>query len=594
MYKIKYYLWLVAIAVCFHTNVHAVPDSESNSPCNPPTNDTQLFAIDLTNETICYNGTNLCATEETTYTNSCEYNTASVWYKFQVSNPGYHEIRITNTTFNSALTLFKNDLSEITCVNDDKFSFGEHLCLYLESGWYYIMVTGTEDGICVTEGEFCIAINTIDPPDNQDCLDNLPVINLSTTSETPICTGSNKYASNANPQPSCSYHTGASVWYKIKTPSGSDPVPIMITSAVRYSEVITVYEGSCNSLTEKVCWMNDGSADDFIVSLIADTEYYIQVTGNFETIETYNQDCSEGEITISTNVTCPSSGECDDYNPDTIDDQWLTDCTCQGTCLYEDDTCDDGNPDTGDSLTGLDAYDENCNCVGDCQIPVNTPCDDGRPETINDTIDTSCNCTSECILGTPCNDGNPDTENDIHVADCECIGTIPGEGCEENLIVDANNVSQGLFEASNSIETSGAVTVNQSLELNAGSLILLHPGFIASEGTYFHAYIDGCEPDDGQKVDESAIASVKHYPNPFKDEFTLEFNLTTDAEAQIIISDVNGRTITQLPAKQLYLGTQTVNISTENWITGIYFYRVQIREQDTHILSYANGTLVKI
>jgi len=164
----------------------------------------------------------------------------------------------------------------------------------------------------------------------------------------------------------------------------------------------------------------------------------------------------------------------------------------------------------------------------------------------------------------------------------------------DDIIVDAGNVSYGLFIASDFIETSGAVSVDQSLELNAGNYIILHPGFIASEGTDFHAYIEGCEPETEPKTDESNLTSVKHYPNPFKDEFTLEFTLDMDAEAHIVVSDVNGRKIAQTSLDNLTQGIQTHNINTKNWIAGVYFYQVQIKETNTGILKYANGTLVKM
>jgi len=221
-------------------------------------------------------------------------------------------------------------------------------------------------------------------------------------------------------------------------------------------------------------------------------------------------------------------------------------------------------------------------------------CDDSNPNTGPDQWDANCNCTGICphTPDTACDDGDPNTENDTWTASCKCIGTP----CVDNIIVDAGNVSHGLFIASDFIETEldGAVSVDQSLELNAGNYILLRPGFTASEGTYFHAYIDGCEQEVEPKTDEFDLISIKHYPNPFRDEFTLEFTIDVDAEARIVVSDVNGRKVAQTSLDNLNRGIQTHNIPTKNWIAGVYFYQIQIKETNTGILKYANGTLVKM
>jgi len=532
-------------------------------------NITKAGAVNLTNETgNCYYGFNHGAPDEIEYPNSCGYNKASVWYRFTTdAQGGYYQIRTTNTTFDNVLTLFDTNVAQVVCVNDDRFSFGEHLYKNLPANTtYYIMISGAEDGICISEGVFCLEINkipTASVPTNQECDTNLPTINLAANSE--ICrTGSNRYASNATPQPSCSPYTGASVWYKIKTPS-SGVDKIQINAVASYSEVITVYSGTCGNLTEIACKLNgtDDTDDLIINNLSASTIYYIQVTGNFATIEAHNVNCNEGDITILTNFTCPSNGQsCNDYNPNTINDTW----------------------------------DGNCNCSGSCPYAYNI-CDDGRPETLNDTFDADCNCISECTIGVPCDDGDPATVNDRWTTDdtstsCICLGMMPG-ACLVDIIVNSTNVSDGLFEASNSIETSGTVAVNGSLELDAGVYVNLKPGFSSTQGAAFHGYIDGCDPN-GQKTGESLISEVNHYPNPFRDEVTLEFQLDFDADVKIAISDVNGRKITQIKTDNLSPGIQTHRISTQNWIAGIYFYQAVIKEQNTGIQKRANGTLIKM
>jgi hypothetical protein len=70
-----------------------------------------------------------------------------------------------------------------------------------------------------------------------------------------------------------------------------------------------------------------------------------------------------------------------------------------------------------------------------------TPCDDGDPNTGNDTWNNDCECVGEVIdcLGTPggsalpgtaCNDNDPGTGGDTWNSDCECVGTLLPADCE--------------------------------------------------------------------------------------------------------------------------------------------------------------------
>jgi|GEM_PF-2845084 len=650
------------------TNTPLIPQTSTDpgDKCEPGFSGNEISddAIPLTIANDCTYYSSFCAADESDYPNSCGLNKASVWFTFTTDDAGYHEIIVTswntmlneemaarNTSFNSVLTLFDNSFGDMVCVNDDEFGFGERLYEDLDANTtYYIMVTGSEDGTGITEGVFCIDVNEATPPDNQDCSGATP-IPLNTECGV---TGNNRYASYANPRPLCNPYAGASVWYIFETPSGVDKV--QISAVVNYSEVITVYEGICGELDEIACKLNGTDYnDDLIVSgLLESTTYYLQISGNFTSIEANNASCSEGNITVSTNPDCEALCDlpCNDYNPNTINDVWDANCNCAGECLYAGDSCDDGDPNTSnDTFDGLcncvpctytpdgidndcddsnpnthtDEWDTNCNCVGICDGVLNTTCDDSNPYTVGTRWDDNCNCTGgtcqlnnaaddcpnenyvitescmcKCLkMGTTCDDNDSNTLDDKWTANCECIGTsIDSEGdCEEEITLYGPTES-GLYKSFDWIKTDGTngaeVAVSGSLELRAGDYINLKPGFSATgSGTYFNGKIEECTPV-GERTEESLFASVKHYPNPFKDEINLEFTLDFDAEVQIIISDVNGRMITHLPAQNLYTGTQTVNVSTEHWIAGVYFYQALIKQQNTGILTRATGTVVKM
>lgn len=120
--------------------------------------------------------------------------------------------------------------------------------------------------------------------------------------------------------------------------------------------------------------------------------------------------------------------------------------------------CDDGDPNTSN-----DTWDWNCNCAG--QIPVldcngvlngpdvpGAPCDDGDPNTINDTWTSNCICYGDSINnwvdclgvmngpdvpGAPCDDNDPNTLYSYWDVNCVCVSD------SSNVWVDCNGVVNG-------------------------------------------------------------------------------------------------------------------------------------------------------
>ncbi|MCW5898838.1 MAG: T9SS type A sorting domain-containing protein [Flavobacteriales bacterium] len=122
---------------------------------------------------------------------------------------------------------------------------------------------------------------------------------------------------------------------------------------------------------------------------------------------------------------------------------WNTTCAdCLGVpngSALPGTACNDGNPNTGN-----DTWQGDCTCVGqliDClgvpggsALP-GTACNDGNPDTGNDIWQGDCTCVGQLIdclgvpggsalPGTACNDGNPNTGNDTWQGDCTCVGQL--------------------------------------------------------------------------------------------------------------------------------------------------------------------------
>ncbi len=90
-------------------------------------------------------------------------------------------------------------------------------------------------------------------------------------------------------------------------------------------------------------------------------------------------------------------------------------------CIYNGNSCDDGNPETTDDTISSD-----CICAG----IVITGCMDANACNYNANA-TSDDGSCGAALGTPCDDQNAATENDVIVANCNCEGTAIGNSVDE-------------------------------------------------------------------------------------------------------------------------------------------------------------------
>ena len=233
---------------------------------------------------------------------------------------------------------------------------------------------------------------------------------------------------------------------------------------------------------------------------------------------------------------CFSPGdECDDESNNTINDTYGTDCNCEGvsalsdcmdadacnynasatsnngsSCIYIGDSCNDNNPSTIN-----DEYNLDCTCEGTmsdvgCMVPsacnynpsANTAdnscvypgdsCDDNNSNTINDTINSNCDCqgtTSEsgcmnssacnynanantednsCVYpGDSCDDNNSNTINDTINANCYCVGETTSESCALN--------GNGAVDLEIVIYTDAWPEENTIVLLNSSGIQLFNP-----------------------------------------------------------------------------------------------------------------------
>ncbi len=269
-----------------------------------------------------------------------------------------------------------------------------------------------------------------------------------------------------------------------------------------------------------------------------------------------------------------------------------------GSCLYPNTACNDGNP-----LTINDSTDANCNCIGQaitiipgCMNPAacnynplatvddgsclfpGALCDDGNPNTINDSINPDCICIGNIIVygctnplsctydplanidnntcifpDSPCDDNNPDTFNDILDSLCNCVGTLYVSGCMDPNACNYNplaNIDDNscLFPGS-PCDDGNALTINDSLDVNCN-----------------------CVGTDVTGLNEGQFEFELH-PNPAMDLLILETSLAE--QKTIYILDLQGKVLKEI----LALGhTQTIDCSA--LASGTYLVKVRVKDSE--------------
>ncbi|MDF3029298.1 MAG: hypothetical protein K0S23_3605 [Fluviicola sp.] len=125
------------------------------------------------------------------------------------------------------------------------------------------------------------------------------------------------------------------------------------------------------------------------------------------------------------------------------------------------------------------------------------------------------------------------------------------------------------------IAFSGYVPVGQTAGLNGANVTTLAgaDGF----SNYVEAAVVRLDFTDYAGMTElNSATDVTVYPNPFVGTTEIKFNLKSDAEVSVVITDVAGRTVATVPASTMNAGEQTIAIDGTNFVAGIYNYTLTV------------------
>ncbi|MCH8013012.1 MAG: T9SS type A sorting domain-containing protein [Candidatus Marinimicrobia bacterium] len=77
---------------------------------------------------------------------------------------------------------------------------------------------------------------------------------------------------------------------------------------------------------------------------------------------------------------------------------------------------------------------------------------------------------------------------------------------------------------------------------------------------------------------------MKNYPNPFNPNTTISFDLSEARNVELVIYDILGREVITLISSQHIAGQHKGVWNASNVASGVYFYRLVVRQDG--ILSY--------
>ncbi len=209
---------------------------------------------------------------------------ASIWFDFQPSFSGVARID-SKADFNDVLEVFSGGCDALLlekCGDRDEHGFeGESLFFDVLAGkTYKIRVFGKVSPFGKERGSFCVSVknapNHPQKPANDLCQNaqNLAI-------DGPCFSASNVWAESDGPRSSRADLARHDIWFRFDAPSSGEK--LLVESMADFSDVLTVFSGSCADLAEVTS--NDLGQKIELENLTAGQTYFLQLAGNMATVE---------------------------------------------------------------------------------------------------------------------------------------------------------------------------------------------------------------------------------------------------------------------------------------------------------------------
>ena len=104
----------------------------------------------------------------------------------------------------------------------------------------------------------------------------------------------------------------------------------------------------------------------------------------------------------------------------------------------------------------------------------------------------------------------------------------------------------------------------------------IYSNITSSDGSYIITTFSTAVEDNLTTLPTSHIV-MKNYPNPFNPETMINFNVAKTCRVQLVVYDIQGRTITTLVDENYSPGRYEVKFVATDLPSGLYFYKIRMR-----------------
>ncbi|MEM1325350.1 MAG: 3-coathanger stack domain-containing protein [Bacteroidota bacterium] len=155
--------------------------------------------------------------------------------------------------------------------------------------------------------------------------------------------------------------------------------------------------------------------------------------------------------------------------------------------------------------------------------------------------------------------------------------------CENTLAIN-DLITDGVYSAANTLTSSATILSGSTVTFEAGQAIILKAGFVAEAGADFLAHIQACDAIVQPEVEERGAAvateSIKVFPNPFRQQSTIDIQLAEANDIQIQLFDLTGQRIrTVANERNAQIGTHRYQLNAQGLNTGMYMLVIRMGDR---------------